>query len=127
VLRETKEQASFETTFTRRTFWTGDVACAAPKYDVWVPERGYGAGGGTGAPVSFDGEPAKAELETLIAEDVPTLELVAAQKATRPTPKKSGKRGCGCGAGGDGSIALAIIAFVLPLGLRPRRARRAPT
>jgi hypothetical protein len=125
VLREAKGLTRYEATYTRRRFWTGAVACAKPEYDVWVPETGYGPG--TGAPATFAGKPATDELETLIAEDVPSLDLVAAQKPTRPTPKKAPKSGCGCGTGGDGSTALAIMASVAALGLRPRRARRAPT
>jgi MYXO-CTERM domain-containing protein len=122
-------QNNFQARYAIRHEWTGAITCKDPKRGVWGGPPSGIAGGGVKPALDLAFAPrGKAELPTLVRQDIPELEVKAAggagpSTATPPTttpppppgekPPVKKKTGCGCSSGGDAGIAVAFVALML--------------
>ena len=132
---------NFQARYAIRHEWTGAITCKNPRRGIWGgPPRGVGGGGVKPALDLAFVSRGKAELATLVRQDIPEIEIkaaavggaAAAPPSTPATPPPSGdtppkkKTGCGCATGEGGTAgglgALGLAAIVAGLITR-RRAR----
>jgi len=127
---------NFQARYAIRHEWTGAIACKAPTRGRWGgPPPGVGGGGVKPALDLAFAPRGKAQLPTLVRQDIPEIEVKAAGGAGPSTPPETGdktgsatgtsdkgastpepkkKTGCGCNTdGGAGALGLAAVVGLL--------------
>jgi hypothetical protein len=115
-------QNNFQARYAIRHEWTGAIACKDPKRGRWGgPPSGVSGGGVTPALDLAFAPRGKAQLPTLVRQDIPEIDVKAAGAAapqTSATPQTSNKEepkkktGCGCNSGADAGLAIGLLVFL---------------
>jgi hypothetical protein len=117
---------NFQARYAIRHEWTGAVACKDPQRGRWGGPPSGVSGGGVKPALDLAFAPrGKAQLPTLVRQDIPEIDVKAAGAAgpstdgkTEPStgtsnkeePKK--KTGCGCNSGADAGLAIGLLVFL---------------
>jgi MYXO-CTERM domain-containing protein len=115
---------NFQGRYIIRHKWTGAVACSAPRRGIWGgPPAGSQIAAGPQAATNVAFAPrGKIQLPSLVAQDVPEINV----KQDEPLPGGAGfknrPQGCGCAASDVGSAAGgSVLALLTIVALRRRR------
>jgi MYXO-CTERM domain-containing protein len=132
-------QNNFQARYAIRHEWTGAITCKDPKRGRWGGPPNGVAGGGVKPALDLAFAPrGKAQLPTLVRQDIPEIEVKAAGAAAPVTSDSTGdktgsatgtsvpepgkqepkkKTGCGCstpsGEGGAGALGFAAVVGLL--------------
>ena len=134
------DENNFQGRYIIRHEWQGAIACANPRRGIWGgPPDGSDASPKPATGTAFV-KSRHARLPTLVAQDIPEIDVRAAGAAAKPGPQApppatspreeeveprasaSGKRGCGCQGSGDAGGG-ALLVFGVMFAMRRRRAR----
>jgi MYXO-CTERM domain-containing protein len=103
--------------------WTGAIACESPQHGVWGGPPGQQIADPMAAQNLAFAPRGGVELSSLVAQDVPAIDVLASQPQKLPDPIRK-PQGCTCDAGGgaatgSGVLLGGIVALIM------RRRRRA--